>query len=239
MSTATAGAPPQAAPPRASTAAPSRLRRVLTSTIGLKAVMALTGILLSLFVLVHMAGNLQVFIGAEAMDAYGAALKKYPPVLWGFRIGLLAAAGLHVASSVALWKRSRAARPVGYRVTEHRDSTFASRSMRLSGPLLLVFVVYHLLHFTTGTVHPDFHEGKVYANLVVGLRVVPVALFYLLAMACLALHLHHGVWSMFQTLGSSQPRATSLARRFATFFTAVVVLGFAVIPIAVVTGILR
>lgn len=242
MSTAVSGAPPKPAPsaaPPASHAAPSRVRRFIGSAIGLKIVMAATGIALSLFVLVHMAGNLQVFLGAEAMDAYGAALKKYPPVLWGARIGLVAMAAAHVAAFIALTKRSRAARPVGYRKTAHRESTFASRSMRLTGPLLLAFIVYHLLHFTTGTVHPDFHEGKVYANLVTGLRVVPVALFYLLAMACLGLHLFHGVWSLFQTLGSSQPRAASFARKLATVFTIVVVAGFAAIPLAVLAGILK
>jgi succinate dehydrogenase / fumarate reductase cytochrome b subunit len=201
--------------------------------------MAVTGIALSLFVLVHMAGNLQVFLGAEAMDAYGAALKKLPPVLWGARLSLLAMAALHVVAFVALTRRSRAARPAGYRVTAHRESTFASRSMRLTGPLLLAFIVYHLLHFTTGTVHPNFHEGKVYANLVTGLRVVPVALFYLLAMACLALHLFHGIWSVFQTLGTSQPRAASFGGKLAALFTIVVVGGFAVIPVAVLTGLLK
>jgi succinate dehydrogenase / fumarate reductase cytochrome b subunit len=111
--------------------------------------------------------------------------------------------------------------------------------MRWTGPFLAAFIVYHLLHLTTGTVHPSFREGDVYHNLVAGLRVTWVAVFYIVAMGCLALHTFHGVWSMFQSLGVSQPRYESFARRLATIFTIIVVGGFVIIPIAVLAGLLK
>jgi succinate dehydrogenase / fumarate reductase, cytochrome b subunit len=225
------------APPTPATR--SRLARFLTSTIGLKLVMAVSGVALCAFVLGHMAGNLNAFAGAEKIDAYGQFLHSLPAALWATRLGLLAAVGLHVWAYAVLTLKSQAARPHGYRVHAYKESSYASRSMRITGPILLVFVVYHLLHFTTGTVHPDFREGEVYHNVVTGLSAVPVVLFYLLAMACLALHLWHGVWSLFQTLGANQPRWHSFGRRVATGFTLVVVLGFSAVPLAVLTGFLK
>ena len=121
----------------------------------------------------------------------------------------------------------------------HRESSFASRSMRMTGPLLLAFIVFHILHLTTGTVHPGFQEGGVYHNLVAGLRVVPVAIIYVLAMVVLGFHLWHGVWSLFQTLGAEQARYGSLGRRVATVFTLVVVLGFIAVPLVVVSGFVK
>jgi succinate dehydrogenase / fumarate reductase cytochrome b subunit len=111
--------------------------------------------------------------------------------------------------------------------------------MRFTGPLLAGFVVYHILHMTTGTVHPSFVEGKVYQNLVSGLQIAWVSAFYLLAMGALAFHLHHGIWSLFQSLGFSQPRYGSAARKFSAVFTVIVVGGFAAVPIAVLLGLLR
>lgn len=213
--------------------------RLLQSSIGQKIVMAVTGVILSGFVLGHMAGNLTAFSGASAMDAYGASLRKWPLLLWSVRLGLLAAVGLHIWAYWMLSRRSWSARPQDYRVTSHQESSFASRTMRWTGPLLLAFIVFHLLHMTTGTVHPNFQEGHVYQNLITGLQVLPVAIFYLVAMGALAFHLWHGVWSLFQSVGISQPRYDSLARRFATLFTIVVVLGFAAIPLAVIAGVLR
>ncbi len=213
--------------------------KIPRSAIGLKALMAISGVVLSGFVLVHMLGNLKAFEGAEALDAYGRLLRFEPAILWGARIVLLGAVGVHIAAYVLLARRNLGARPQRYRMVKRRESTYASRTMYFSGPLLLAFIVYHILHLTTGTVHPSFEEGAVYHNLISGLSVVPVALFYLLAMAALALHLWHGVWSLFVTLGSGQARYRSLGRRFATVFTAVVVAGFAAIPIAVLTGLLK
>jgi succinate dehydrogenase / fumarate reductase cytochrome b subunit len=211
---------------------------LLTSSIGLKIITALTGVMLSLFVLGHMAGNLQVFQGPEALNAYAKLLRTEPALLWLVRLVLLGAVALHIWAYLALTRQSLAARSVGYRERAYKESSFASRSMRVTGPLLLAFIVYHILHLTTGTVHADYHEGDVYRNLVSGLRVVPIGVIYVLAMVALGFHLWHGVWSLFQTLGASQPRYQSFGRRLATGFTLLVVVGFAVVPLAAMAGFL-
>jgi succinate dehydrogenase / fumarate reductase cytochrome b subunit len=211
---------------------------MLSSSIGLKLVMAITGVILSGFVLGHMLGNLQVYQGAEAIDAYGRLLRKEPALLWLARLVLLAAVGLHIWAYLALTRKNLRARPQAYQSRRYRESTFASRSMILTGPLLLAFIIYHILHMTTGTVHPDFHEGEVYHNLVTGFGLVN-AVIYLAAMVMLGLHLWHGVWSMFQTLGLPEDRYRSLGRRFATVFTLIVTLGFATVPLAILIGYLK
>jgi succinate dehydrogenase / fumarate reductase cytochrome b subunit len=216
-----------------------RLLNLLRSSIGLKIIVAVTGAILSLFVLGHMLGNLQAFQGAEAIDAYARLLRREPALLWVVRLVLLAAVALHIWAYLVLTRQNQVARAGRYRITSYKESSYASRSMRLTGPLLLAFIVYHILHMTSGTVHPDFHEGSVYHNLVVGLQQVPVAVFYLLALAALAFHLWHGVWSLFQTLGTSQARYASFGRRFASAFTFVVVLGFAAVPVAILAGLLK
>ncbi len=210
------------------------------TSVGLKLIMATTGVGLSGFVLIHMLGNLQIFQGAEALDAYGHLLHAEPAVLWGARVALLSMVGLHIWAFLVLTGKIAKAQPkvVGHR-PKHRESTWASRSMRITGPLLLAFIVYHILHLTTGTVHPDYHEGSVYANLVAGLKVPVVATVYAASMALLGIHLWHGVWSLFQTLGADQGRFRSPGRYFATAFTAVVVAGFGVVPIAVATGVIK
>ena len=137
----------------------SRLARLWRSSVGLKIVMAVTGVILSGFVLVHMAGNLQVFQGEKALDDYAKLLRTEPALLWLARLVLLGSVGLHIAAWLVLLGRNRRARPVAYSKATHRESSFASRSMRWTGPLLLAFIVYHILHMTTGTVHPSFREG--------------------------------------------------------------------------------
>jgi succinate dehydrogenase / fumarate reductase, cytochrome b subunit len=219
----------------------NRLQRMLNSSIGLKITMALTGVILSGFVLVHMLGNLQVYQGAEALDAYGKLLRKEPALLWTFRLVLLSAVGLHIWAFIALTRKNLQARPQAYQARKYKESSFASRSMIITGPLILAFIIYHILHLTTGTVHPDFQEGAVYHNLVSGLRGLGgvVGWIYVIAMIMLAFHLWHGVWSMFQTLGAPEDRYRSLGRRFATIFTILVTLGFASVPLAVLTGFLK
>ena len=221
----------------------SMARSFFASSIGQKIVMAVTGAILSLFVLGHMAGNLQAFLpnGPAALDHYGALLREllHGAGLWIVRLVMITSVGLHVWAYLSLTKTSLGARPKGYRVTSYQEATWASRTMRWSGPLLAAFIVYHILHFTTGNVHPHFVEGKVYDNLIVGLQVTPVALFYLLAMCALAFHLYHGAWSMLQTLGLSHPRFDPIRKRLAVAFTVVVAGGFAVVPLAVLTGLLR
>jgi len=223
--------------------------------------MAVTGVILSGFVLGHMAGNLQVFQGEEAIDAYAKFLRREPAILWMVRLVLLASVGLHIWAYLVLTRQNQKARPEGYRAKTYKESSYASRSMRLTvfhrygitgpankessyasrsmrltGPVLLAFIIYHILHMTTGTVHSDFREGAVYHNLIVAFTAAPVAIVYLLAMGMLGFHLWHGVWSLFQTLGFSQPRHRSLGRWFATIFTLLVVLGFAAVPLAILSG---
>jgi succinate dehydrogenase / fumarate reductase cytochrome b subunit len=210
--------------------------RFFGSSIGKKVVMAVTGFALFGFVLAHMLGNLQVFLGPAALNAYAEKLRAVPALLWAARIGLLAAAALHVWAAVSLTRMNRAARPVGYREKEHRESTYASRTMRWSGVLLLLFVVYHLMHLTFGNAHPDFVEGDVFHNFVVGFRPALVTGFYVAAMLALGLHMYHGVWSFLQTLGLSHPRYNHLRHAFATLVTAVVVAGNIAMPVAVLAG---
>jgi succinate dehydrogenase / fumarate reductase cytochrome b subunit len=185
-----------------------------------------------------MLGNLQAFQGEEAIDAYGKLLRKEPALLWTARLGLLGAVGLHIWSYFALMKKNQKARPVAYQGRKYREASLASLSMTVTGPLLLLFIVYHILHMTVGVVHPSFEEGAVYHNLVTGLTGV-VGLIYVAAMVMLALHLWHGVWSLFQTLGVSEARFDSVGRTFATVFTLVVTIGFALIPLAVMAGVFR
>jgi len=211
------------------------------SSIGRKAVMALSGVVLFGFVVGHMLGNLQVYLGPSALNGYGENLRRLPALLWAARLGLLAATALHVWAAWSLTRSNRRARPVGYRERRNRESSYASRTMRWSGVLVLVFVVYHLMHFTFGTpwVHPRFVPGDVYHNFVTGLRSAPVATFYLAATVGLGLHMYHGVWSMLHTLGLSHPRFDDLRYRVAAGITAVVVIGNLSFPIAVLTGVLR
>ncbi len=215
----------------------------LGSSVGKKIVMAITGIVLSLYVLGHMAGNLQAFLpnGPEALDHYGVLLREllHGAGIWIVRAVLLLSVGLHVWAYLSLTRKSWAARPQGYAVTDYEEATFASRSMRWTGPILAAFIVFHLLHLTTGDVHPHFVEGKIYQNVVTGLAVVPVGLFYVVAMGCLAFHLWHGAWSMFQTLGLSHPKYLGLRKWFAIVFTVLVAGGFVLVPLAVLAGVLK
>jgi len=210
----------------------------LTSSIGLKLAMALTGVILSLFVLGHMLGNLQAFQGAEAIDDYGRLLRKEPALLWTARLGLLAAVGLHIYAYLALMKRNVQARPQGYREKKLREASYASRSMTITGPLILAFIIFHILHMTTGTVHSAFEEGAVYHNLATGLTGL-IGLIYILAMVMLSFHLWHGVWSMLVTLGLPEGRYGSIGRTAATIFTVVVIGGFIAIPLGVMAGFIK
>jgi succinate dehydrogenase / fumarate reductase cytochrome b subunit len=211
------------------------------SSIGRKVVMAVTGAILFGFVLAHMAGNFTVYLGPEAMNGYAVFLRQFlhGAGLWIARAVLLLAVILHIWSATSLTLSSRAARPVGYRERRWAESTYASRTMRWSGVILFFFVIYHLLHFTFGTVHPSFVEGDVYHNFVTGFQSVPVSLAYIVAMILLGLHLRHGVWSMFQTLGVSHPRYIRWAHVAAWLFAVIVVVGNCSFPIAVLAGIVK
>jgi len=211
------------------------------SSIGRKVVMAFTGAILFGFVLGHLAGNLTVYLGPEALNGYAVFLRQFlhGAGLWVARAVLLLAVVLHIWSATSLTLTSRAARPVGYRERQWTESTYASRTMRWSGVIIFFFVIYHLLHFTFGTVHPSFVEGDVYHNFVTGFQSVPVSIAYIVAMIFLGLHLRHGVWSMFQTLGVSHPRYIRWAHVGAWIFALIVVVGNCSFPIAVLAGLVK
>jgi succinate dehydrogenase / fumarate reductase, cytochrome b subunit len=215
--------------------------RFFASTNGKKMVMALTGFILFAFVVGHMMGNMQIYAGADKFNAYGHFLHGVPELLWIVRIGLLAAVGLHIWASVGLASRNLSARPVGYAKRQNTVSTYASRTMYWSGPILLAFVIYHLLHLTAGVVHPgsNFQEGDVYGNTVGGFQVWYVSAWYIFSMILLGLHLRHGVWSMFQSLGMNHPRHTPILRKFAIVFAVVVTAGFISIPLSVLLGFVK
>lgn len=211
--------------------------------------MAVTGIILFGFVLGHMAGNLKMYQGAEAYNAYAEGLRDflYPILphsgfLWIARAGLIVAVLLHIWSAWAVTVASRKARPVKYKQFKYTKrsnvaATYASRTMRWGGVIILAFVVYHLLHLTFGSAHPDFVHGDVYHNVAVGFQSLWVSGFYLVANLLLGLHLYHGLWSMFQTLGWAEPSDDDWRRKFALAFALVVTLGNLSFPIAVLTGV--
>ncbi|HET7586304.1 MAG TPA: succinate dehydrogenase cytochrome b subunit [Gemmatimonadaceae bacterium] len=210
------------------------------STIAAKAVMAVTGIILVAYILGHVAGNLLIYRGPAAINGYGALLHRSMTLLWGVRILLLVAVILHIVSAVWLTRRSHAARTTGYARREPQASTIASRTMRWGGLVILLFVVYHVLHLTTGTLHgASFAEGDVYGNVVSAFRVWWVSAIYIVAMVFLGLHLYHGIWSSGKTLGVQRATGHPFRRRVATVLAVAVWLGFTSIPVAVLAGFIR
>ena len=195
--------------------------------------MALTGLVLVGYLVVHVSGNLLIFSGPDAINSYGEFLKSSSLVLWTFRVVVFGSLLLHVHAAYKLTMLNRAARPHGYQKKERRTATLSAVSLRVGGVILLLFFVFHILHFTTGTVHPQFDPHDIYGNMVIGLSVPLVAGFYLVAMVALALHLHHGFWSLFQTIGWNHPQVNPWRRRLATLLSIVVPVGFAAIVVAV------
>lgn len=218
----------------------NRLAAFWYSSVGKKAIMAVTGIIGLLFVIGHMVGNLQVFQGAERLNAYGHLLHgPLNELVWGARVVLLLALVLHVVAAWQLTMRNRAARPVEYAARTPQVSTLASRTLRWGGVLLLAFIIYHLLDLTIGTVNPAFQPGDVYANLLGSMQRPAIAVFYIVAMGALALHLYHGAWSSLRTLGVAEASVSPLKRRASLVIAVVVALGFAVVPLAVILGWVR
>jgi succinate dehydrogenase / fumarate reductase, cytochrome b subunit len=229
------------------------------SAVGKKAVMAVTGVILFGFVVIHMVGNLKIYEAGEFsvyrdgayqpmryLDAYGFFLRHVGEplvpaytLLWIFRSVLLVAVVLHIWAAWQVTRMSQVARPRGYVSRAKNHTTYASRTMRWGGVIILLFVIYHLLHFTTGTVHPDFQEGNVYHNVVTGFSVWYVSLFYVVAQVALGFHLYHGLWSMFQSLGWNHPRFNRWRNTFAHAFAWIITLGNISFPLAVLTGLVH
>jgi succinate dehydrogenase / fumarate reductase cytochrome b subunit len=209
------------------------------STIGKKVVMAVTGLIGVGFVIGHMVGNLQMFQGAEKMNAYAHFLKSLGGLLWLARLILLGAVVLHVVAAYQLTRMRAAARPVNYHKGPQKEvSTLASRTMRWGGVLLLVFIVFHVLHFTTLDVFPSYSRTDVYGNVIHGFSIWWVTLFYVVAMIFLGLHLYHGAWASLRTLGAAKTSPNPLRRKAALVVALIVWAGFTAIPIAVFAGLL-
>ena len=219
------------------------------TVIGKKIVMAVTGVVLILFVIAHMAGNLKIFSGPNEINTYSRFLREvgmpelgYGQLLWLVRIVLLACVALHITAAVQLSRMSWAARPVGYDTKRNIETTFAARTMRWGGALLVAFIIFHLLHLTGGIVgfRPgQFKDLAVYQNVVAAFAVWPVAVFYIIAMGALCLHLSHGIWSMLQTLGWNTARSQTTLKILSRVIAIVVFLGFSSVPVSVFAGWLR
>ena len=215
----------------------NRAQALWGSSAGKKAVMAITGVVLVAYLLTHVLANLLVFQGPDRINRYAAILHGTGGALWAARLVLLVAAVLHIIAAVQLAARRQGARPVAYAAGRRPQvSTLASRTIRWGGALLLVFLVYHILHFTTGAAHTQFVELDPYHNVVTGFTNPLVALFYLLAMAALGFHLYHGIWSSGRSLGLSPPSPQPLRRHIALVLAVLVWLGFTAIVVAAALG---
>jgi succinate dehydrogenase / fumarate reductase cytochrome b subunit len=211
----------------------SRLRLLWDSSVGKKILMAVTGLIWVAYLITHVLANLLVFQGPAKINAYSAFLHGTGGALWGARLVLIAALVLHVIAAIQLADRRKEARPTGYAAgRDHQVSTWASLTIRWGGALILLFLVYHILHFTIGTAHPDFVEGNPYHNVATGFRSLPVVALYLIAMGAVGLHLYHGLWSSGRSLGVSPPSPRPLRRSVAGVLAVRVWLGVCVIPIA-------
>jgi succinate dehydrogenase / fumarate reductase cytochrome b subunit len=217
----------------------TRLVRLLSASIGRKLVTAGTGVILLVYLCVHMYGNMKVFQGPEALNSYAAWLKGHP-LLWVFRVGLLAVFVLHILTTLTLARGNRAARPVGYQRYRLHSSSTASRSMLWTGVVILMFVIYHLLHFTFGRIDPsNMHltdaQGRldVYSMLVLSFRNPWISGSYVAAMVLLGIHLWHGAVSAFQTLGIHHESYNALLRAACMVLVGALVLGNCSIPILI------
>jgi succinate dehydrogenase / fumarate reductase cytochrome b subunit len=222
--------------------------RFYRSTVGKKVIMAVTGAIWIGFVIAHVAGNLQAFAGREKINAYSALLHGIgAELLLVMRVVLFVALVLHIWMAFELTRLASAARPVGYKKRDPQVSTWASRTMRWGGVLILVFIIFHLLHFTTRQVDPAGWAHRfdtagrydIYGNIVASFRIWWVTVIYLLAMVLLGMHMWHGVWSFGRSLGVAQPSANPLQRRIAPIVAIGLWLGFSIVPIAVLAGVIR
>lgn len=205
--------------------------------------MAVTGLALLGFVIGHMLGNLQIFLGQDRLNDYAAALHGMPALLWSARFGLLVLVGLHIWAAVVLTLENRRARPENYRQRGTIQATYASRTMRYSGFILLAFIIYHLLHFTAQVVNPKYRDlldeagrADVYTMVITGFSNVWISGFYILSMFLLAMHLSHGIASMLQTVGLRNSGTRAMIGSISWLFAAVIFVGNISIPLAVLFG---
>jgi len=215
------------------------------SAVGKKWVMALSGIVLMGFVVTHLIGNLKLYLGRGELNLYGEALRDMPGhllprtvLLWTLRIGLIAAFVLHLHSAYSLTILNRKARPQRYQSKrDYVAANFASRTMRWTGIIVALFIIFHLLDLTWGPANPHFVRGDPYDNLFYSFERVPVAIAYIVAMLALGIHIFHGAWSMFQSLGLNNPRWNIWRRYFAIAFALVITIGNVSMPLLITTGV--
>lgn len=215
-----------------------RALRFWNTTLGKKAVMAVTGIILALFVLGHLLGNLQIFLGPDQFNGYARTLRHLPELLWPVRTILFISVILHIWSSLQLAVTKSEARPAGYARWKTSGTSYASRTMYWSGPIVAAFIVYHLMQFTFGVGGTPYNPFDAYGNVISGFRNPAVSFFYIVAMALLCLHLRHGLWSFLQTLGFYHPRHTPSIHRAASLISLFIFFGFISIPVAVMLRII-
>lgn len=220
--------------------------QLLRTAVGKKALMAVTGILLFGFVFGHMFGNLKLYMGPDAINEYAHHLRTmgepiFPEgsLLWMFRLGLLAAVGAHVWAAWQVSLQSREARGGAYAHAATVQTTYAARTMRWGGVIILAFVLFHLADLTWGAAHPSFDPADVRANIIASFSRWPVAAFYVVANLMLGLHLRHGLWSLFQSLGWNNPRFNAWRRAFASAFALVVTLANVSFPVAVLLKVVQ
>lgn len=222
------------------------LSRFFTSTLGKKFLMAVTGAVLFLFVIAHMVGNLQIFLGPESINRYGHFLQTTPEILWPARIGLLAFVVIHIWASISLTIENRAARATGYEVKEVVAASTASRTMIWSGLIIFAFVCFHLAHYTLLLVHPEYRnlvdaqgQHDIYQMMIRGFSSYWVSGFYVLSIGLLCIHLSHGTSAMFQTLGLKNAAYSSLIDCLAKVVAILIFLGYISIPVAVLAGVVK
>jgi len=230
-------------------AAPNRFLALWNSVIGKKVVMAVTGAVLILFVIAHMVGNMKIFSGPEEINAYSRFLREvgypelgYGQLLWIVRAVLFLCVMLHVIAATQLTIMNRQARPVDYESRKNVETSWGALTMRWGGVLLAIFIIFHLFHFTGGMVGFEpgqFEHLMVYQNVVAGFQNVPIALFYIIAMGALCLHLDHGIWSMLQTLGWVNLDNTKSLRATSRVIAVIIFAGFISVPISVLAGWVR
>ncbi len=222
------------------------VRTFLTSSIGAKYVMAISGVVLVGFVLQHMSGNLLIFLGWEKLNAYAAFLQSLGSLLWIARIGLIVAVLAHIVSGLRLAYLNKQARPVAYRKQTSMHTNVFARTMAVSGLILLAFIVYHLLHFTLGVTDPTAYSledplGRhdVYSMVVRGFQNPLVSGAYIVAMALVGMHLSHGATSMFQSAGLNHPKYNGLFSKVGPIIGVLVFLGNVSMPVAVLLGFIQ
>jgi succinate dehydrogenase / fumarate reductase cytochrome b subunit len=218
--------------------APARTLRFWNTTVGKKAVMAATGVVLAGFLVGHLLGNLQIFLGPDRFNGYARLLKALPELLWSVRIALIISVTLHIWSSIQLAVVKGEARPIDYVRRKPIASSYASRTMYWSGPIVAAFIIYHLMQFTFGMGGTPYMESDPYGSVINGFRVPAVSLFYIVAMGMLCLHLRHGLSSIVQSLGFHHPRYTPRLKAASAIVATLIFFGFVSIPVAVMAGVI-